>query len=501
MRTTAYALAVMMIVSSLTCATIINVPGDYPTIQGALAVAAQGDTVLVQPGTYVENILWPPVNDIKLLSAGDSSNTIIDGHDAHIVIAILVPVDIDTTTVISGFGITNGGGRYAHGICGEPTSPDNWISPTIRKCAITRNRGRGIWVYGGTPVIEDCAITENEGGGILLATNWTTPIRNSVITGNYAEEAGGGIMLYAGCVTIENCIISGNVTDLQGGGIWICFASNTSIERCLIIGNHAEGQGGGIYYLCESHLIKDCTISANSSGSGGGGIFCDFAAHPTLIRVLVEGNSASHFGGGICALFDSYLSIQHCTIVRNHADVEGDGVYVRGFSPSTISRSNIYSNGMGVYNLDATQELYCPNNWWGDATGPYNLVYNPLGLGDSTNATVNPIPFLTEPDSLAPPFSVPGQPVVQTVAFVLHQNYPNPFNPITKLSFDLPVPARVNLSVYDVLGRRVATLANGWYDTGNHQVLFNGSELASGIYFYELSAGNNHQVRKAILSK
>ena len=59
----------------------LNVPGEYSTIQSALSAAGNGDTVLVQPGTYTENIIWPETNGIKLISAGDSSNTIIDGGE------------------------------------------------------------------------------------------------------------------------------------------------------------------------------------------------------------------------------------------------------------------------------------------------------------------------------------------------------------------------------------------------------------------------------------
>jgi hypothetical protein len=85
--------------------------------------------------------------------------------------------------------------------------------------------------------------------------------------------------------------------------------------------------------------------------------------------------------------------------------------------------------------------------------------------------------------------------------FVLLGNYPNPFNPITTLIFSLPRASRVQLEVFDITGRHVATLVDGWQDAGTHQITFNGSNLASGIYFYEMSAGNYRAVRKAILLK
>ena len=78
-------LALVMLLSTVS-ATTLNVPDDYATIQVALTAADSSDTVLVQPGTYTENIFWPDGNGIKLLSAGDTSNTIIDGGGVSSVI-------------------------------------------------------------------------------------------------------------------------------------------------------------------------------------------------------------------------------------------------------------------------------------------------------------------------------------------------------------------------------------------------------------------------------
>jgi photosystem II stability/assembly factor-like uncharacterized protein len=77
-----------------------QVPSQYSTIQAALNAAQAGDTVLVQPGTYKENLVWPNVNGIKLISAGDSSNTIIDGDKKSSVIVINSLNVIDSNTII-----------------------------------------------------------------------------------------------------------------------------------------------------------------------------------------------------------------------------------------------------------------------------------------------------------------------------------------------------------------------------------------------------------------
>ncbi|MFZ1081908.1 MAG: T9SS type A sorting domain-containing protein [Candidatus Kryptoniota bacterium] len=85
--------------------------------------------------------------------------------------------------------------------------------------------------------------------------------------------------------------------------------------------------------------------------------------------------------------------------------------------------------------------------------------------------------------------------------FDLNQNYPNPFNPSTTINYQLPATRFVTLKVYDVLGREVATLVNEKENAGSYAVKFDGSRLASGVYFYQLQAENFSQTKKLILLK
>ncbi len=85
--------------------------------------------------------------------------------------------------------------------------------------------------------------------------------------------------------------------------------------------------------------------------------------------------------------------------------------------------------------------------------------------------------------------------------FYLSQNYPNPFNPSTTITYSIPQNQRVTLKVFDVLGNEVATLVNEEKPAGNYEVNFNAGDLASGIYFYKLQAGNFVQTHKMILLK
>ncbi len=85
--------------------------------------------------------------------------------------------------------------------------------------------------------------------------------------------------------------------------------------------------------------------------------------------------------------------------------------------------------------------------------------------------------------------------------YSLFQNYPNPFNPTTTIEFSIPKSEFVTLNVFDVIGRKVASLVNENKEAGKYSIIFNGSKLSSGIYFYRLQAGNYSAVKKLILLK
>ncbi|MFH1862705.1 MAG: T9SS type A sorting domain-containing protein [bacterium] len=91
------------------------------------------------------------------------------------------------------------------------------------------------------------------------------------------------------------------------------------------------------------------------------------------------------------------------------------------------------------------------------------------------------------------------------LSFSLYPGFPNPFNPSTILRFDLPQAAQVKLEVFDVNGRMVGAIhelpLRQWYPAGTHEILFDGSDLPSGIYFAKLAAGDFSQVQKLVLLK
>lgn len=83
----------------------------------------------------------------------------------------------------------------------------------------------------------------------------------------------------------------------------------------------------------------------------------------------------------------------------------------------------------------------------------------------------------------------------------LFQNYPNPFNPETVIRYSINDNRFVTLKVFDILGNEIRTLVNGIQRAGSHEVIFNGKELASGIYYYRLDTEGYSETKKMILAK
>jgi hypothetical protein len=86
-------------------------------------------------------------------------------------------------------------------------------------------------------------------------------------------------------------------------------------------------------------------------------------------------------------------------------------------------------------------------------------------------------------------------------SFNLEQNYPNPFNPTTTIGFGIRASGFVSLKVFDILGREIATLVNEKMKTGIYEISFDATGLASGTYFYRLSAGSYTEVKRMTLMK
>jgi hypothetical protein len=118
-----------------------------------------------------------------------------------------------------------------------------------------------------------------------------------------------------------------------------------------------------------------------------------------------------------------------------------------------------------------------------------------------TNVPINRLLTIREGRGIV---SVPGGETKAPQQYALFQNYPNPFNPSTEIKFQIPVAGFVQLKLYDVLGREVATLVNEWKGAGSYTISFDIRNspfgiLPSGVYFYRINVNKFTDMKKAIL--
>jgi hypothetical protein len=265
----------------------IHVPADQPTIQAAINTATDGDTVLVAPGTYKENIDFKG-KAITVKSVNGAATTIIDGGGLDSVVRFAT--NEGASSILDGFTIQNGLGGFNSGYQGSGIVVNN-SSPTITNNTITGNvgcDGLGIAISFGSPVVQGNTITKNTrtscsggngGGGILIIGAASAQILNNTISNNVAGNGvgGGGISMFsAGTPTIRGNFIMGNSVSTSGGGIGMVNSSNALIIENVITGNTAP-QGGGIAPLVPSGetgpTIVNNTIVGNSGVNGGSEIY------------------------------------------------------------------------------------------------------------------------------------------------------------------------------------------------------------------------------------
>ena len=163
-----------------------------------------------------------------------------------------------------------------------------------------------------------------------------------------------------------------------------------------------------------------------------------------------------------------------------------------------ISESNLggVTKGDEITLFDSLDVVAAHNYWYYSSIDPYILD----GSDGAGPGYVKYIPWLNNPPTDVQPDYEPGLPDEYT----LSQNYPNPFNPSTTIEFDLPQRADVSLVVYNILGRRVATLVDAPLGAGHHTIVWDGrsdgdAELATGVYLYQLKAGRHAETRKMLL--
>jgi hypothetical protein len=169
--------------------------------------------------------------------------------------------------------------------------------------------------------------------------------------------------------------------------------------------------------------------------------------------------------------------------VRKSGGTAISGVSMNGLPATSVSDSSGNYSAIINYGWSGTVVPSKP----GYSFIPDSVTYTNLAGNFLTNYTATPVESVTMIEDIAPK------------DYSLGINYPNPFNPFTTIRFGLPKRSQVALSVFNALGQNVAQLVNGDINAGYHEVTFDGSNLASGVYFYRLQAGSFVQTKKLLL--
>ncbi|MHC4095892.1 MAG: LamG-like jellyroll fold domain-containing protein [Planctomycetota bacterium] len=314
-------------------------PGTaFATIQKGIDTTIDGDTVIVYPDRYTENINFLGKNITVTSTSPDDPNvvasTIIQGTGAGPVVTFSGSESqscvLDGLTITGGNTTGDGGGINGNG-----------TEATIANCVITNNHadGAGGGVSNSNGRIVRCTITGNTAGG-------------------GGGDGGGGIYVYDCHVTIEDCDINNNTAADDGGGLCFYGSPGSTITRCTISDNDAIGSGadgGGIFVLgVPPILIEDCRIIRNSADGGGGGVYLGGLAGPIpgLIQArqcLITDNTAGERGGGISCEAQIEPRISNCTIADNQVTGAagvgyGGGLNCSNWSNVEVINSIIWSN-------------------------------------------------------------------------------------------------------------------------------------------------------------
>lgn len=483
-------------------AKIIQVPDDSSTIQGGINGASDGDTVLVARGHYYERInfygkaILVTSNYIFDNDTTTIDSTIIDADTLVLGVADTGSVVVfvsgeDSASILEGFTIQNG------------------IGLLLGKY---ERAGGGIYCDASAPSIINNVISKNHadiGGGTYCVVCSPHIINNTIIEN--ASTVGGGIFCFASSPTISSNTIIQNHAE-YGGGIFCQYRSSSAISNNNIAHNSADTLGGGIASVESSPVINNNTITQNSAYSHGAGIHCFVRSSPTVANNIIANSLQSE---GIYCEHESYPTISH-NDVWNNADGNftgcpagvGDTAWATNIngipcdSFYNIIRDPLFVDSLNDFHLqegspciDAGDNSVAADS---DLDGNARIVDG----NDDDSAVVDmgayeyqPLIGITE-DNL--PFSATD--------FVVLQNYPNPFNPQTVIEYYLPRSTCVNLTIYNILGRKTKVLVNDFQTKGKKSITWDGKnqhgkKVASGVYFYRLQAFDYVESKKMLLIK
>ncbi|MBA8888626.1 hypothetical protein FHW12_002859 [Dokdonella fugitiva] len=344
-----------------------HVDGTQRVRGGAIAV---GNTLTVTGTSFTNNTAWShaegnPNDDVAeggaIFALGDThlTDSTITGNtaksDSYEVFGGGVAVGSHPDDAIASLDVLRG---HVH---------DN---TTTTQCGVCAPQGGGIAAVGDTR-LRDSTVLNNTvyspghyggGGGVRVFKATSLEVDGSVIAGNHAPSAGGGIMgPEQGVVTLDTTLVTGNSSGNEaglneGGGGILCLGCAVVLQSSTVSGNSAGAEGGGIFihygeYAPQATAIIDSTISGNTSGREGGGIMLD-GGDASFSNSTIAFNTAASRGAGISAGEYTYQIELQSTIVANN-DTVGAANNVWAFPDTVGGANNLVPNAGGPATMPA----------------------------------------------------------------------------------------------------------------------------------------------------
>ncbi|MFQ5653557.1 MAG: right-handed parallel beta-helix repeat-containing protein [Planctomycetota bacterium] len=414
-------LALVIASGSLGAQTLIEVPGDYATIQEGIAAAQPGDTVSVGQGEYLENISFLG-KAITVRSLAGPQETIINGI-TQLTSAVRFDMQEGPDSVLEGFTITGGGDTRGGGIYCEGAGP------TLRDLEIAGNGGAyggGLYVWDSphAMVIENCTFSGNAassfGGGMLVWGPGSVELDSCRFSGNSSNIAVGGAILAMASCTLIGCEFEANDGGIVVGGLaigdvvslGIPYGITLSASGCRFEGNTAQ-YNGAIAFLGAEGTVTASEFIANSAVSTGVGIL-DAGSTILFERCLFAGNETEESAATIGSSPNvSSATFDRCTFADN-TSVSGSVVNARQQSEVEMRNCIVWGNSapQALYFVLAAQELveYCAIEGGYPGTGNFDEdpLYVDLAAGDFHLTPASPCIDAGDPQSPLDPDDTPA---------------------------------------------------------------------------------------------
>lgn len=288
-----------------------------------------------------------------------------------------------------------------------------------------------------------------------------------------------------------------------------CMTQTTDGGYAMAGSTESFGAGNRDVYIVK--LSSSGTLQWSRS-AGGTSYDIAFSIIQTIDGGYATAGTTHSFGAGgedFCIFkFDAGGTLQWRRTVGGANDEEAFSIIQTADSGYVVAG---YTMSFGAGNFDMyIVKLDASGHTCGNTTSPSATSSTGGILGNPTCTVSSPTSIVTTPASLTS-----GGGILTTIcaigikrisneipdSYKLYQNYPNPFNPATKISFSLPKRSFAKLVIYDILGRAISTLINEQLRPGSYEVEWNGSNYASGIYFYKLITGNFIETKKMVVLK